>query len=83
MEIIEGTICPICGWDQEEEIYRLMGHICDCCGTQFAGIYFVREDAVKERQRWIDTGYPWFRPRRRPKGWDPEEQFNQMPAKYR
>jgi hypothetical protein len=83
MEKVEGTICPFCGLDQEEEIYRLMGHICDCCGTEYDGIHFVREVAIPMREQWIKDGYPWFFPRRRPKGWIPEEQLNQIPAKYR
>ena len=82
-DVVEGSICHICGLDQAEEIKFLLGSICGCCGTEYLGTYFMGDWTRAERKEWIDAGYPWFRPSDRPIDWDPIAQLNQIPEKYR
>lgn len=80
---IEGPNCFLCGLDQEEDIRLLMGDICPCCGIQYNALELDVESTRIERQKWIKDGYPWFQLEERPKNWNPNEQLNQIPLKYR
>ena len=80
---IEGPYCLVCGLDQEDDILHLTAIICFCCGTQY-DVFEVDLDWIRtERRQWIDAGYPWFLPDRRPENWNPIEQLNQIQEKHR
>lgn len=77
-----GEFCPVCGLNQHEEVLRLAGETCGCCGTQYTG-YFAKDIVIRLRQRWIDDGYQWSWRYGRPRNWDPSTQMQQIPEAFR
>ncbi len=80
---VDGQYCYVCSLDQEDDIRFLAGRICFCCGIQYDDFEVDLELVCIERQYWIDGGYLWFRSSKRPEKWNPIEQLNQLPEKYR
>lgn len=60
---------------------RLSGR--PCCATE-DGLEDVTPDTARTaREIWLAKGAPWFKPKRRPLGWDLDEQLANVPADYR
>ncbi len=77
-----GDYCPVCGLEQEDDVAKLTGYICVCCGEEYSG-YFPKEYILDLRQKWIEAGYAWDVPRERPPDWDPQEQMKNIPVAFR
>jgi len=77
-------ICPVCGFDELEELpYRdnkdPSYEICPCCGFEFGLDEGVEDDRYKSfRQKWIESGANWFIANRRPKEWNLNKQLKNI-----
>ena len=76
--------CPVCGFNKlEEPMYLDTGEpmfvICHCCGFQSGyddddqGFSFQAF-----RNKWIEEGYPWFNPKKKPNCWDINKQLEKI-----
>lgn len=71
-----GCICPVCGYaGLAEPPYNAKGggsfEICPSCGFEYGfddDSQGISHDAA--RATWLAGGADWFRPERRPDGWD-------------
>ena len=80
--------CPICGFDglQKTSLRRKQDtpsyEICPCCGFEF-GFDAMDNPATQNifRTRWVQNGFPWFIPQRKPKAWDPKKQLEKLKKK--
>lgn len=79
--------CRVCGlyfddlpWgeDNNSPTYE----ICPCCGVEFGNEDYIIETTKQYRQKWLREGANWFEPKEKPKKWDKEEQFKNIPQEF-
>ena len=81
------TVCRICGFDLEYPIWGEKGDcpthdICPCCGVEFGYEDSQYNAILKFRKEWMDKGAQWFRTKMKPKDWDIQKQFRNIPNEY-
>jgi hypothetical protein len=81
-------VCRVCGLIQEEPPWGADGRnptfdFCDCCGVEFGYAHATAEAARRFRAQWESRGRPWFKLKRRPADWSPEDQLTNVPREYR
>lgn len=74
-------ICVVCGW--ADGTILSIGEICPCCGIEWGYEDFALSNVLKERERWIDSGYKWSIENLKPENWSAEEQLKNIPEEYR
>lgn len=82
-------ICVVCGYDKLETAqYNDNGiptfNICQCCGFQSGYDDLDQGNSFEEyREKWINNGAKWFRPKEKPSNWDFKGQLKNIPIEYR
>lgn len=76
--------CHVCGWVLGYPSWGDDGHsptyyICDCRGAEFGYHDFGVSGILSHRQKWINSGGTWFKPKEKPDGWSMEEQLRLVP----
>lgn len=83
----ENIHCRVCGLDQGVPPWDERGvptwDICYCCGAEFGYEDNDLESVRRYRQRWLDGGAKWFRPKEKPKNWDIDKQMSHIPQDFR
>ena len=79
--------CRVCGLLIEDLPWGEDGacptyEICSCCGVEFGNEDYTIESVKKYRQEWINNGMVWFSPSDKPKEWNFEEQYKEIPQKF-
>jgi hypothetical protein len=80
-------VCRICGllqneatWGEDKKTPSF--DICNCCGSEF-GYEDCQLSAVRSnRERWMQKGCLWNKPKFKPETWSIEEQLAQIPLAY-
>lgn len=85
---MEKHYCRVCGLYTDELPWGNDGliptyEICLCCGVEFGNEDYTIESTKKYRYNWLSKGNPWFFVNEKPKNWKLEEQFKNIPPKYR
>jgi hypothetical protein len=79
--------CRVCGYRNSEPPWgpdcQTPSHrICPCCGTEF-GYEDITLKAIRmKRGKWVESGMPWFSPKKKPKDWNAEEQMQRIPSEF-
>ncbi|QBB72149.1 hypothetical protein ELE36_18245 [Pseudolysobacter antarcticus] len=77
--------CPLCYFDLSAPPWlngTASHEICPCCGTHFGYEDSCGGDEqaraswyIERRQKWIDSGMPWWSTSKPPEGWSGEQQI--------
>lgn len=84
----EKMSCRICGYINLEPPWGEDGktpdfNICPCCGVE-AGYEDCTKEAInKYRKSWLEMGSKWNEKEEKPKNWNIEEQFKNIPIEFR
>lgn len=73
-------LCVVCGFNSGISLDP--GEFCPCCGIEFYVDDYLLNDILKERKRWIDSGYKWNEESYKPEQWDPITQMQNIPNEY-
>ena len=79
--------CRVCGCYIDDLPWGKDGNcptyeICPCCGVEFGNEDCTKESTKQYREKWINDGAKWFEPEVKPKNWNKEEQFINIPQKF-
>lgn len=56
---------------------------CPCCFIEF-GFDDIRIEIIREkRKEWIENGYLWYEPNKRPTNWNPKKQLENIPEEFK
>ena len=79
--------CRVCGFYIDDLPWGEDGNcptyeICPCCGVEFGNEDSSKESTKRYREKWINEGLTWFDPKEKPKEWNKEEQFRNIPQEF-
>lgn len=79
--------CRVCGYYNDNLPWGKDGNcptyeICPCCGVEFGNEDCTKESTKQYRKKWINDGAKWFEPEEKPKNWNKEEQFINIPQEF-
>lgn len=79
--------CRVCGYYNDDLPWGKDGNcptyeICPCCGVEFGNEDCTKESTKQYREKWINDGAKWFEPEEKPKNWNKEEQFINIPQEF-
>jgi hypothetical protein len=79
--------CRVCGYYIGDLPWGKDGNcptyeICPCCGVEFGNEDCTKEFTKQYREKWINEGAKWFAPEEKPKNWNKEEQFINIPQEF-
>jgi hypothetical protein len=86
MSEINSHICRVCGYNVGEPLWEdnyPNWIICDCCGSESGYDDSSNESVHSNRRKWIDGGYKWFNPQKKPASWNFRQQLNNIPEKWK
>ena len=79
--------CRVCGYYIDDLPWGKDGNcptyeICPCCGVEFGNEDCSKESTKQYIEKWINEGAKWFEPEEKPKNWNKEEQFINIPQEF-
>jgi len=80
-------LCPVCGWfGLRDPPYDSTGspsyEICCCCGFEFGFDDGSNGETYSSyRDKWVESGMPWFDPDTMPPNWNATAQLSRVVAK--
>ena len=79
--------CKVCGLYIETPPWGKDGNcptheICPCCNVEFGYEDYTIESAKRFREKWMNQGANWSEQSERPKNWDKEGQFKNIPQEF-
>jgi hypothetical protein len=56
--------------------------LCPCCNVEFGNEDYTIESTKQYREKWINKGAKWFKPKEKPDNWNLRQQLKCIPQAF-